>query len=67
MSSTTRWLATGKIDGAASIARSVVRVLRQTCDRVGRADTRGKPWIWRLRNLQLPAGEPQPADIAEDT
>jgi hypothetical protein len=46
---------------------SVVRVLRQTCDRVGRADTRGKPWIWRLRNLQLPADEPQPADIAEDT
>jgi hypothetical protein len=28
---------------------SVVRVLNQVADRVGRANTPGRPWIWRLR------------------
>jgi hypothetical protein len=31
---------------------SVVRVLRQMCDPVGRADTPGRPWLWRLRNAE---------------
>jgi hypothetical protein len=29
---------------------SVHRILRQVADRVGRAPTAGRPWIWRLRN-----------------
>ena len=28
---------------------SVQRALRGLCDRVGRADTPGRPWIWKLR------------------
>jgi hypothetical protein len=28
---------------------SVVRVLRQMCDPIGRADTPGRPWLWRLK------------------
>jgi hypothetical protein len=28
---------------------SVRRVLRQRADRVNRATTRGRPWLWRLR------------------
>jgi hypothetical protein len=28
---------------------SVVRVLRQMCDCVGRVDTPGRPWLWRLK------------------
>jgi hypothetical protein len=28
---------------------SVVRVLRQIADPVGRAGTRGRPWLWRLK------------------
>ena len=28
---------------------SVVRVLRAMCDPIGRADTPGKPWLWRLK------------------
>jgi hypothetical protein len=28
---------------------SVVRVLNQVAERVGRANTPGRPWIWRLR------------------
>jgi hypothetical protein len=29
---------------------SVHRILRQLCDRVCRAPTIGRPWLWRLRN-----------------
>jgi hypothetical protein len=28
---------------------SVIRILRQLCHRVGRADTIGRPWLWRLK------------------
>jgi hypothetical protein len=28
---------------------SVHRILRQLCQRVGRAETIGRPWLWRLR------------------
>jgi hypothetical protein len=28
---------------------SVRRILDATCDRLGRADTRGNPWLWRLK------------------
>jgi hypothetical protein len=28
---------------------SVRRILDATCDRIGRANTPGRPWIWRLR------------------
>jgi hypothetical protein len=28
---------------------SVVRILRQIADRIGRAPTHGRPWIWRLK------------------
>jgi hypothetical protein len=45
---------------------SVYRILREIADRRGRASTIGRPWIWRLRNSQLPAEWNQPADIAED-
>jgi hypothetical protein len=33
---------------------SVRRILDATCDRVGRADTPGRPWLWRLKT---PAAE----------
>jgi hypothetical protein len=29
---------------------SVRRILDATCARVGRADTPGRPWLWRLRD-----------------
>jgi hypothetical protein len=29
---------------------SVIRVLDRLCHRVGRADTIGRPWLWRLRD-----------------
>jgi hypothetical protein len=32
---------------------SVIYVLQQIADRVGRADTPGKPWLWRLKQPQL--------------
>jgi hypothetical protein len=47
--------------------RSVWRALHQVADRVGRADTPGKPWIWRLRNSDLPADATQVTDIAGNT
>jgi hypothetical protein len=28
----------------------VWRILMERCERVGRAETIGKPWLWRLRN-----------------
>ena len=28
---------------------SMVRILRQIADRIGRAPTIGRPWIWRLK------------------
>jgi hypothetical protein len=31
---------------------SVVRVLREVADRVGRSDTPGRPWLWRLKQPQ---------------
>jgi hypothetical protein len=36
---------------------SVRRILDATCDRVGRADTPGRPWLWRLKT---PAAERLP-------
>jgi hypothetical protein len=30
--------------------RSIARVAELLCDRVGRAPTRGRPWLWRLRD-----------------
>ena len=30
---------------------SVVRILRQIADPVGRAPTIGRPWLWRLREV----------------
>ena len=45
---------------------SVLRILRQLADRIGRAPTAGRPWIWRLRNLPLPADTCQPIDIAKE-
>jgi hypothetical protein len=44
---------------------SVVRILRQIADPVGRASTIGRPWIWRLRNSQLPAHTYQAADTTK--
>jgi hypothetical protein len=44
---------------------SVHRILHQLADPVGRASTIGRPWIWRLRNSQLPADTHQAADIAK--
>jgi len=32
---------------------SVQRALRGLCDRVGRASTPGKPWLWRLKARPL--------------
>ena len=29
---------------------SVWRILRRICECVGRAETIGRPWLWRLRN-----------------
>jgi hypothetical protein len=43
---------------------SIVRILEPIAVRVGRAETTGRPWIWRLRNSQLPAEGNQPTDIA---
>jgi hypothetical protein len=31
---------------------SVHRILRERCERVGRAKTRGRPWLWRLRDTE---------------
>ena len=45
---------------------SIVRILDVIAERVGRAPTAGRPWIWSLRNSQLPADTCQAADIAKD-
>ena len=45
---------------------SIVRILDVVAERVGRSRGRGRPWIWRLRNSQLPADTSQAVDIAED-
>ena len=38
------------------IDRRIVRVLQTMADRVGRVDTRGRPWLWRLREpVQKPS------------
>jgi hypothetical protein len=29
---------------------SIIRILLKDAERVGRAPTRGRPWLWRLRN-----------------
>jgi hypothetical protein len=36
---------------------SVRRVLREIADPIGRAETRGRPWLWRLKT---PAAESYP-------
>jgi hypothetical protein len=45
---------------------SVWRILRRVADPIGRAETIGRPWIWRLRNSHLPADTSQATDIAKD-
>jgi hypothetical protein len=45
---------------------SITRVLMTMADRVGRAQTIGRPWIWRLRNSVLPADATQTTDIAKN-
>jgi hypothetical protein len=45
---------------------SVWRILRTIADPIGRAPTIGRPWIWRLRNLYLPADTCQLIDIAKE-
>jgi hypothetical protein len=45
---------------------SVRRILEVVAERVGRAPSAGRPWIWRLRNSQLPADTCQAIDIAKD-
>jgi hypothetical protein len=45
---------------------SVVRILRRIAEPVGRAETIGRPWLWRLRNSSLPADTCQPIDIAKE-
>jgi hypothetical protein len=44
---------------------SAYRILVEIAEPVGRAQTIGHPWIWRLRNSQLPADTCQATDIAE--
>src|SRR5262245_24772732 len=44
-----RWVYPNKYPGWLE-CWSVFVVLRQCCHRVGRADTRGRPWLWRLRD-----------------
>jgi hypothetical protein len=29
---------------------SIVRILRQIAEPIGRADTIGRPWLWRLKD-----------------
>src|SRR3979490_2546444 len=62
------WCMLWPVDKRASQAQrwSVRRILDVIADRRGRASTIGRPWIWRLRNLQLPADTRQAADIAQD-
>jgi hypothetical protein len=62
------WCMLWPVDKRASQAQrwSVRRILDVVADRCGRAPTIGRPWIWRLRNLKLPADTRQAADIAED-
>jgi hypothetical protein len=38
----------------------------EMCERTGRASTIGHPWIWRLRNSELPADATQTVDNAEN-
>jgi hypothetical protein len=45
---------------------SITRVLMTMADRVGHSRGPGRPWIWRLRNSQLPADTRQATDIAKD-
>jgi hypothetical protein len=45
---------------------SIVRILDVIAERAGRATTIGRPWIWRLRNLHLPADATQTVEIAEN-
>ena len=62
------WCMLWPVDKRASQAQrwSVRRVLLQVADPVGRAPTVGRPWIWRLRNLPLPADTTQTVDNAEN-
>jgi hypothetical protein len=41
---------------------SVWRVLRRMCDRIGRADTPGKPWLWRLKTPVAVTPRPPSSD-----